>query len=456
MPTTHAEASQVVTYRPSSPPWSIACTGNAGAGFPGSLTIASGSVPLIRLGDKFQLWTGASLKEPTVFTVTSIGADFLGNTGIAFTPDPQVAVTASDTAKSVPALLAPRLLSQVGHVQGLKWSFVLPGGCDQMSCTVQRDVRYRPDAFNAGRFVRVMRGASIAWEGKLQEPAPGRDGWAITAKGAGQYGADFDATYTGTWGTGIPDIAVGAAIGRGLRWINPGIGNPAGMWTGQAVDSGSQKIDALLNLITTKGNLTWYVTTTAQGNVLEVFPLPDQKTPTRLLVSNDPAARTLGGDYNRLFLRYQSSADSASAATYATTSVSNPDSIRQHGPMEEYVDISSAGQYTAALAQGVGNNILGQYIRANFATAFTVQPGQLLNAGGQPVDLGCEQAGTVVRLMLMDFGYGGELRSGPVTFLTGAYEYDDEAQVATVTPFQSVRTNFSSLLSATSQTLPTR
>lgn len=447
---------QVVTYRRSSRPWTLACTGNAGAAFPATLTLATSNVPLIQLGDRFQLYTGTVLKEPTVFTVGSIGADFLGNTGVAFTPAPQAAVTSADTAKSVPGLIQPRLLSAVGHVAGLKYSFALPGGCDQMSCTVQRDIRYRTDAIDEGRYVRVFRGASVVWEGKLEEPAPTAAGWTITAKGAGQYGHDYVAYYDGTFGTGTPDNAVNLAIQRGLRWTNPGIGNPASMWTGQVIDPGSQKIQDLLNLICTKGALTWYVTTSAQGNVLSVFPLSPQKTPDRLLVSNDPAARTLGGDYNTLFVRYQSSADGASAATYATTSVWNPDSIRLHDPMEEYIDISSAGQYTAAQAQQVANDILAQYIRANFASAFTIQQGQLLTTGGQPVDLGCQQAGMVVRLVLADFGYGGELRAVPVTFLVGAYEYDDDKQTATVTAFQSLQTTFTSLISGIQQTVPQR
>jgi hypothetical protein len=64
------------------------------------------------------------------------------------------------------------------------------------------------------------------------------------------------------------------------------------------------------------------------------------------------------------------------------------------------------------------------------------------------VDLGCEQAGTVVRLMLSDFAYGGEVIPGPVTFVAGEVEYDDSAQTLTVTPFQNVASSFSDLLAA--------
>ena len=50
---------------------------------------------------------------------------------------------------------------------------------------------------------------------------------------------------------------------------------------------------------------------------------------------------------------------------------------------------------SAGAAQAVGNNVLAIYQRASFAGPFTVSRGQLLNAGGAPVDPGADQAGTV-------------------------------------------------------------
>ena len=78
--------------------------------------------------------------------------------------------------------------------------------------------------------------------------------------------------------------------------MNPGVGQPAGAWFGQGVDSGAQTITALLDLICTRGGLTWYVNSQPggyPGNDLSVFPLPT--VPNRLLVCTTPVARTLGG-----------------------------------------------------------------------------------------------------------------------------------------------------------------
>ena len=341
----------------------------------------------------------------------------------------------------------PRYLGTLGHVQALHYSYACPGGCDQLSCTLQISARQRTDALNPGRKVHVVRGASVIWRGKLDEPQPTSSGWTITAHGNGTYGADFCATYTGSWGSGTPDNAVNGAITRGLQWTNPGIGAPAGMWTGQPVDSGAQQITDLLNLVCTKGGLTWYVACTPVGNVLSVLPLPT--TVTNLLVSNTPVARTLGGDINTIVIKYQTGTN-----TFATTTTSDTNSIAAHGPIETYMDLSSAGTITSGTAQSVGTLVLQRYQRASFAGPFTVGPGQLLTVGGAPVDLGAGMpyAPFVCRLVLTDYGYGGEVTPAPIEFIAGGYEFDDDTQTATVTPFQALRANFAGLLSMIAST----
>jgi hypothetical protein len=329
-----------------------------------------------------------------------------------------------------------RWLGELGHVTSLTYNYSLPGGPDQMTALLQVPATIRTDALNPGRQVQIWRGASCIWLGKLDEPAPSATGWLIAGHGAGTQGSDFQAIYN-TWD---PNDALNQAIGRGLPWVNPGI-SPTGVWLGQQPDSGSITITDFLNQICTYGGLTWYV---GRGNVLKVFPLPT--VVTRLLVCTDPVARTIAADVNALWLRYQTSADTATAATYAVTQVTNPASIDVHGLMENYGDLSSAGTLTTGVAQSIGAYVLSRYNRANFAGPVTVRPGQYLTTGGTPVDLGCEQAGEVCRLVLTDYGYGGEVTAAPITFIVGAYEFDDVAQTATVTPFQSVSANIASLL----------
>jgi hypothetical protein len=345
-----------------------------------------------------------------------------------------------------------RWLGSLGHVTDLTYSFVSPGGCDQLTCTLEVPATYRTTALNPGRAVSVIRGGHQVWFGKLDEPVPTTSGWTVTAEGAGNFGTDFVAQYTSTWPTSIPDQPINNAITRGLQWANPGVGSPSGMWLGQEVDSGAQTITDLLNLVCTRGGLSWYVSSHPgglPGNDLSVFTLPTMVN--RLLVCTTPVPRTLGGDINTIWIRYESAADNATtgaSATYALTSVTNAASVTAHGKMEAYLDLSSAGVLTSGAAQTVGSNVLALYQRASFAGPFTVQPGQLLNTGGQAVDLGCEQAGKVCKLILTDYGYGGEVNASvPLTFLTGAYSYNDQTQTATISPYASLDTSISGMLS---------
>ena len=135
-------------------------------------------------------------------------------------------------------------------------------------------------------------------------------------------------------------------------------------------------------------------------------------------------------------------------AVYATTSVQNAQSVAAHGVIETYIDLSDVGVQTAAAAQAVGNAVLDIYQRASFAGPFTVPYGQLLNTGGAPIDPGTDQAATMVRLILTDYGYGGEVTPQfPITFIVGAYEWDDFAQTATVTPYVALDQSLTGLLS---------
>lgn len=236
---------------------------------------------------------------------------------------------------------------------------------------------------------------------------------------------------------------------------------PGGAWLGQEVDSAAQNITSLMNLCCTYGGLTWWVNTTQHGNYLQLMPLP--VTPDRILVCTDPVPRTVASTPTTVYERYQLTADlvagtggTADVATYATTSSIDQPSDTKYGATEVFIDVSQAGVMTAAAAQAAGTNLLARYLRASFSGQFTVGPGQLLTMGGQPVDLGSETSLHVYKLVLTDFGYGGEVTLlPPITFLGGAVEYDDDAETLLVTPFTYLASDMSSLLSAASSVLPT-
>lgn len=463
-------ASQVCTFTPQRPSWSFQLSGGGIAGswagaFAGQPYIVLGAAQSqsAQAGDVLRLYTGANLKEPTLFTVQAVSAPGFGFVNLFIQPPPQTSPTSSDTATSIPRPAQARWLGAIGHVSQLKYSTACPGGPDAMSCLLRLPPDYRTDALNPGRVVQIWRGANCVWEGKLDEPKPSTEGWNISAHGAGNYGTDFAAVYT-TWNADDP---VNQAIARGMRWLNPGIGSPAGIYLGQKVDSGSHTVTQHLQLICNGGALLWSLqppgasVPPAGPWKLNIFPLPQDvngrlQSPNQLLlISHSPVPRTIAADINTLVIRYQKTADipatakkKAVPATYATVTVTQQASVIKHGPMEYYLDVSSAGVMTAAAVTAIGNNILSKYVRASWSDPFTVGPGQLLNAGGYPVDLGCQRAAYVVQLLVADAPYGGEVVAGPISFMIGKYEFDDDSDTATITPLQTGRMDMATLISS--------
>ena len=346
-------------------------------------------------------------------------------------------------------------LGTIGHVTALRWSFTYPGGPDKMSCVLEAPAALRSRALDVGATVRVFRGGHKIWEGILDEPAPSPAGWQISAVGVANLAADYLATWS-SWPSGQPDEIVNNAISRGLPWVNPGVGQPSGIWLGQQQDSASRSVKDVLDLSCSRGGLAWYVNCQpggTYGNDLRIEPLPSLAAPSRLLVCTSPVPRTVAGDIKAIYIRYQTSADNvdgSASAAYAVTSVTNTG----HGGSEQYLDLSNAGVMSAGAAQAVGSQILKVYQRSSFAGPFDIAPGYLLTLGGVPVDPGMEQAGFVARLVMTDYPHGAEISPvTPICFIAGVYEWDDHKRTGTVTPYQTVSGSLSSLLSATSQNM---
>jgi hypothetical protein len=343
----------------------------------------------------------------------------------------------------------PRHLGEYGHLGALTYTWALPGGPDALTATIVPaggTPLARFTALNPGRLIAVYRGGSRIWEGILDDPVPGANGWDLAAHGAGTYGSDFMAHYTDYGTVGQP---VTLAISRGLRWTAP-TSWASGLYLDQPPDDASVTVTDYLNNICLPAAYTWQIRTTNRGNRLFVFTPPTAAT--RLLIATTPQARTLYGYWTSLWLRYQSSSDnptSGAAATFATTTVTSTAQAAAHGVMETYADLSSAGHKTSAQAQATGTAMMARYQAASYAGPLVAHPGQLLTLGGVPVDLGAEQAGEVYRLILAGGGYGGEVSpSPPVTVLGGGYAYDDIAQTGSITPYQYAANDLAGMLSS--------
>ena len=345
----------------------------------------------------------------------------------------------------------PRPLGREGHMVSLTYDFVMPGGCDTLSALLQVPPSYRSAALSPGRIIRCYRGASCMWSGKLMEATPSKDGWTITATGDGVLGTDYAAYFPSAYNLNDP---INYAISRGLRWYNPSPGITTG-WVVQAPDNASETITDHMTAITSKLNMTWYVNRPQGASLagqVNTFQVPS--TTNRLLVCTDPVPRNVFAELTTIWVNYMQSDDNAGNQVTALTSwslngIQDPiDDIDVHGPNELYIDITGAGVMSLALAQQMAADLLHKYGRAAWGGSFTARQGQLLNLGGAPIDIATDQAGTVARLLVTDAPYGGEVELGAIEFAVGKYGYDDGAQLATLTPFQSSLTDLQTLLSS--------
>jgi len=314
-----------------------------------------------------------------------------------------------------------------------------------MACTLQVEPGYRTDALDPGRVTKVYRGASAIWTGQMTEPVPTVDGWQVSAIGVGSLSNNFCAIWANA--PYSLDEPVKEAIQRGLPWTDVPGGITSG-WLETAPDMGSLTVTDHMNNITAKYGQVWSV---ARNGQLSIGNIPANAN--RLLTSTAPVPRTLFGMCTTAFLYYCVSDDGNGNTAYATTCVFNQAAINQFGPNETYVDLSSMtvngtnNVISQAQAQQVGTYLLNNYQQANWAGPFVAQPGDLMTMGGVGIDLATEQAGSVVRLMVTDAPFGGQVVAGAIEFVVGAYSYDDDAQTATLTPLKAYNTDLSTLLS---------
>jgi hypothetical protein len=338
-------------------------------------------------------------------------------------------------------------LGHIGAVEQLTWTDTMPGGPAALSCQLDADPDTRHEALSPGRRVYVYRGFSTVWEGRMLEPAPGDGGWSITADGMGVLGN----YYRADWVTWTPGSVVARAANRGLRWTS---GSLTGGYTAQPQDSGTVTVTDAMNQFTQTQSTTWRVHRVQAGWQVDMVPVP--AVPTRMLVTSVPQARTLAGYVNGLYVKYQSKADTGNTAAATSFQIPVlPDSIARHDRMEQFWDVTSSGVLTGAAALALGQQALAKYQSASYAAAITASPGQYQTTGGVPVDLACEHAGEVVQLVLADGPYGGEVYPWPpVVFPVGQVKYDATAGTLEITPYQSWKDDFGSVMTILAPAAP--
>lgn len=456
-----------------------------------SSTNTTASPDLTHFWDQYVV---SGLVTPTSDPVCTVQAvsDTSGRDGwTIYFSDPIDSGITADGSYGIVTLQEPRngvWFGQLGYTQDLNYSYSSPGGPTNLTFLLAKPADYRHPAMDPGRIIQAYRGGSCIWEGIQQEPQPSATGWTISANGAGTYGSVYTMQYT-AWNADNP---IDLAIGRGMRWANDSkIGKPTGIYLGTQQDSGSMAITDFMNLLCTSGGLYWSVEPPASSSIpapswnIRLRPFPTDLTGDPLasnaststswnvqewqrtdlkaklpripadlyIVNTNPIPRTISNDYNTLVIKYMADADKtatsttpASAAVYKVVVVDNPASVAAHGRNEYYLDISTSSVMSENSVVAMGQNILSHYVRANFSQDFTIEPGQLLNNGGVPVDLAVNWCGKIATVQVDNAAFGGEVSYGAVTFFIGNYTFDDDSQTATVSPYQTDKTDISNII----------
>jgi hypothetical protein len=381
-----------------------------------------------------------------------------------------------------PPTAGKRYLSELGQVSGITMSDTLPGGNEAMSCNLAVPSSFRHEALDPGRRVFATRGGLIIWEGILSEPQPGVNTWQISADGTGTEGNNYKLRWgmpypgsqpTARSGQGVPSAPSGTlfcdvlpniwyAQDRGLPWcFDYSDPNVPITWINQADQNSAAPDPASLSVTeycneaaawngsqnTPMTSMTWRVTRIGDYLWLQWLPVP-MSPPTRLLVTTDPAVRTLAGYVNRLWTAFMFQAQGSKKTPVKQLVTSYvPGSESKHGRREEYWDITGAGAMSSAQAQAYSDNVLNRYTATSWSNSFKVPHGQYLTIGGSPVDLACERAGEVVRVVLLDGPYGGEVNpTQAIVFTAGRVQYTEDDDSIEVTPFLSWKNDWSSVL----------
>jgi hypothetical protein len=343
------------------------------------------------------------------------------------------------------------LLGQVAPVAALGWTSQLPGGDATLTATLTLPTAQRHAAIRPGRLVKAWRGGTV-WEGTLAEPTTQSGTWQVTANGIGTYGNNFQAAYSGGWGgangADVPARVINEAVDRGLRWakVPATIGNGPPLLDFQVpFDSASKTLTEFLNGLGAAGGLTWEIT--RLGHNVKFHALPT--APTRLLLAPDPPGRTVAGHYNALWVKYRQNP----GAVIHTDIYQNKRQADRWGPLEAYADYTAADPMANTWAQGnrattFAAGVLAKTPATSYTNSFAVVPGQVLTLGGVPVDLGCERAGEVYKVIGATQGWGGDDPNAQITFVGGAYQWDDIAEAGSITPYQKAGTDLSSVMQA--------
>lgn len=327
-------------------------------------------------------------------------------------------------------------LDALGPISALRISTSINGDVG-VSWEQWLDPKTDHTALTPGRLISVPVSLTSAWQGRMGAPQRGTV-WNFAGDGLSTEPARWVAlAATDNNATNLNEV-VDAAIGRGWSVTRPA-SLPA-LTDGSQV-SGSLKVGEALGQVTQQLNEWWSINRAGQ---LTAFTLPTALS--YILCASDTAGgRTATGFVTDVIVLYTDLAD----FTTKSLTRSNTTARAKYGRIEDIYDLTQFGPISTADAQAAGDNFLSVHApRLKWTGAFQVTPGQLLNPGGTPVDLGTVQAGALVRVILTDpdTAAGETTTSGPVQIMAGQTDYDVDADVLSLTPLDTSPTGLAAVV----------
>lgn len=333
---------------------------------------------------------------------------------------------------------------ELSAVSGLKWSKVYPGGDQEWSCNLSTDPNLSHVGLNLGRRVVIVKGGAIRFQGTMKQAARGTP-WQL--QGPGAYAAVVNSADSGGFMAVAPvsgnaynlDDVVAAAQTRGLPWTAPApLPGAAGVATAGTAATASCDIATAFSTVGKALGLGWSLT-----SLLAITMAPPPTTVSYVLRLSQPLAPTLTGYTQAVGL-----------FSGGVVLAQNDAAIDKWGHIEAPYDMSAL-EGTADLTSDLAQTYLNNWLTVNlpyptYTSPLTVQPGQLRavngNSMGGPVDLATVEPGCLINVYDIDPDHSHLLEPGPLQILVGQTDYDDDADLLSITPVGAVGTDLMSAL----------
>lgn len=200
-------------------------------------------------------------------------------------------------------------------------------------------------------------------------------------------------TYSAFDGAGntsaIPDVAIDAAIARGLPWSRPYSISPVAFGDSDTTDS-INTLASLLDAYAEAAQRNFWLDVNGSARLDA-----DPSVPRWHLT---PGAVELGVDSDEyasdVYVRYATGSGNATASASV-----DPYTEARYGHREHMVDVTAQPAMSATVAQGIANQIVAAgRARPAFQSDIEVSAATLLTPGGKPAALSLVRAGQMVRV----------------------------------------------------------